>query len=190
MIDGSDVLVGVCAAIDAERKDDAAAILARDYPFVPLKNVGRRYSALQAMRVFARDGFIDRYTGRRLIFPGTLRLLSKFFPIEFPYHRNWRTDACHFAFWELSATVDHLVPISRGGADNEGNWVSTSMLRNAAKANFTIEELGWKLLPCGDIDAWDGLTRWFLRHIEDEFCRSPELRPWTEAAKRTLGDTG
>jgi hypothetical protein len=187
MTDGSDILASVCAAIDDNRRDNAAAILSNKYPFTPLDNVGRHYSAIQSMRVFARDGFIDRYTGKRLVFPGTLRLLSKFFPIEFPFHNNWKTDACHFAFYELFPTVDHLVPVSRGGADHEDNWVSTSMVRNAAKANFTIEELGWHLLPSGDLNQWDGLTRWFLRQIEvqNDLGESDYLRRWAEAAKRT-----
>jgi hypothetical protein len=59
--------------------------------------------------------------------------------------RNWKTDSCHFAFYELFPTIDHVVPISRGGEDEARNRVCTSMLRNAAKANFTIEELGWRM---------------------------------------------
>ena len=189
MIDGSDILVSVCAAVDDRRRDDAAAILSNEYPCMPLKNAGRHYSAIQSMRVFSRDGFIDRYTGKRLVFPGTLRLLSKFFPVEFPFHSNWKTDECHFAFWELSPTIDHVVPLSRGGADHEDNWVSTSMVRNAAKANFTIEELGWQLLPSGDLSQWDGLTHWFLRQIErqHDLASFAYLRMWTEAAKLTIG---
>jgi hypothetical protein len=35
------------------------------------------------MAVFARDGFVDRYSGERLVFPGTLRLLAKLLPNEF-----------------------------------------------------------------------------------------------------------
>jgi hypothetical protein len=106
------------------------------------------------MLVFARDGFIDRYSGRRLVFPGTLRLPSRILPLEFLFHNNWKTDACHFAFYELFPTIDHLVPVSRGGADNESNWVSTSMIRNAAKSNFTVEELGWQTAPPGSLREW------------------------------------
>ena len=102
-------------------------------------------SALQCMQVFARDGFIDRHSGRRLIFPGTLRLVSMLFPETFPFQTNWKADACHFAFYELFPTIDHLIPVSRGGADSDNNRVSTSMVRNAAKANFTIQELGWRM---------------------------------------------
>jgi len=39
-------------------------------------------------RIFARDGFIDRYRGSRLIFPAALRLLSHYLPAEFPFHKN------------------------------------------------------------------------------------------------------
>jgi hypothetical protein len=38
------------------------------------------------MEVFLRDGFLDRYTGSRLIFPATLRMLSQLLPEEFPAH--------------------------------------------------------------------------------------------------------
>ena len=123
--------------------------LTNDYPFTPLANVGRRYTPQQCMSIFVRDGFIDRYSGQRLVFPGTLRLLSMLFPLEFPFHSNWKTDACHFAFYELYPTIDHLVPVSRSGVDSDDNRLSTSMLRNAAKANFTIEELEWTTSSCG-----------------------------------------
>lgn len=108
--DGSDVLARVCGALDGDNPVEAASILSRDYPFRALLNAGRRYSELQCMQVFNRDGFIGRYSGKRLVFPGTLRLLSRLCPAEFPYHKNWKTDACHFAFWELCPTIDHLVP--------------------------------------------------------------------------------
>ena len=137
----SDIFATVCEAVADDRPLVAATILAEEYPFVPLQNVGRRYSAVQSMRVFVRDGFIDRYTGKRLFFPGTLRLISRLLPQQFPFHPNWKTDACHFGFYELFPTIDHLLPVSRGGLDDAGNWVSTSMLKNAAKANFTVEEL-------------------------------------------------
>jgi HNH endonuclease len=54
------------------------------------------------------------------------------------------------AFWEVGATIDHVVPVTRGGADDESNWVTTSMARNSAKMNWTLEELGWTLHPPGN----------------------------------------
>ncbi len=185
-MDGSDVLARVCAQVDAASPEGGAAILAEEYPFQPLANVGRRYSALESTRVFVRDGFIDRYSGRRLVSPGALRLLSRLYPAEFPFHSNWKTDACHFAFYELFPTIDHVRPVSRGGEDSEANWVATSMVRNAAKANFTLEELGWSLTSPGDLAAWDGLTGWFLRQMaaRPELAGDAYLRRWADAASR------
>jgi hypothetical protein len=57
-----------------------------------------------------RDGFCDRYTGRRLVFPGVLRLISELFPKEFPWHPNWKQGVGHSLYWELSPTVDHVIP--------------------------------------------------------------------------------
>jgi hypothetical protein len=136
VIDGSEILTRVCGAVAAGDTAAATSILETNYPFTPLANAGRRYSAAQSLRTFAKDGFIDRYSGRRLVFPGTLRMLSAMFPTLFPFHSNWKTDACHFAFYELFPTVDHLVPVSRGGADAEDNFVTTSMLRKCGKGEL------------------------------------------------------
>jgi hypothetical protein len=74
----------------------------------------------------------------------------------------------HPAYWELFPTIDHVLPVSRSGADSETNWVTTSMLRNAAKANWTLEELGWSLYPSGSLADWDGLTRLFLEFVSSD----------------------
>ena len=83
-------------------------------------------------------------------------------PQEFPAHPNWKMSASHVMYWELCATIDHLVPVSRGGADDKSNYVTTSVLRNSAKAHWTLEELGWTLHPPGLMGSWDGLMGWFL----------------------------
>jgi hypothetical protein len=36
-------------------------------------------------------------------------------PERFPFHPNWKTDVTHPAYWEVSATIDHLTPVTRGG---------------------------------------------------------------------------
>lgn len=137
-------------------------------------------------RVFLRDGFLDRYCGARLVFPGTLRLLSQLLPVEFPAHKNWKMSESHPAFWELFPTIDHVVPVARGGLDDASNWVTTSMLRNSAKAHWTLEELGWRLHAPAPSEQWDGLTGWFLERTEThpELLASPYLRRWRGAALR------
>lgn len=187
MNDKSDVLARACEALERHMPDRASNIITAEYPFSRLPRGERSYTARQSTRIFARDGFIDRYSGRRLVFPGTLRLLSILLPREFPYQSNWKTDECHFAFWDLFPTIDHVVPVTRGGPDSDENWVTTSMLLNQAKANFTLEELGWTLHPANEC-GWDGLTGWFLRQADFrlEVKANPYLRRWHNAARTIL----
>jgi hypothetical protein len=182
------VLAAVCDALSKESADMAADILQREYPFLPEPIIRRSYGVQEAIKVFIRDGFIDRYTGQRLVFPPVLRLISLALPTEFPYHPNWKTDVTHGAYWELSATVDHLIPVTRGGADDESNWVTTSMARNSAKANWTLDQLGWTLHPPGDFSAWDGLIGWCLEYTEahPDLMSSASVRNWCKAAKAEL----
>ena len=94
----------------------------------------------------------------------------------------------HPAFWELGATIDHLIPVTQGGKNDESNLVTTSMARNAAKLNYTIEQLGWTLRERGDFEEWDGLLRWFLQYpainprlLENELIHR-WYQPWRRAA--------
>jgi hypothetical protein len=155
----------VCDSLLAGDAQAAGATARSGYPFAPPQSTGRAYTEAECTRIFIRDGFIDRYSGTQLVFPGTLRLLSRLLPSEFPFHPNWKMTETHMVYWELFPTVDHIVPIARGGADEETNWVTTSMLRNSAKSNWTLEELGWQLVPAGDLQ-WDGLLAWFVEFLK------------------------
>jgi len=182
------VINSVCRALTLGDREQASAIARAEYPFAPASNAGRGYSEYQKTQTFARDGFVDRYSGARLIFPGTLRLLSTVMPEEFPTHPNWKMSECHDAYWELSATIDHVVPVARGGSDDLSNWVTTSQRNNSAKANSTLEELGWSLQPPGRREEWDGLIRWFVTYTEQHsaLVRTEYLRRWRAAAVRVL----
>lgn len=95
-------------------------------------------------------------------------------------------DKCHIAYWELVATIDHVKPIARGGLDEEANWATTSMRRNSIKANWTLEELNWELCPAGDINTWDGMTKWYTEYLEShkEFLKTQYYRNWYNAILR------
>jgi 5-methylcytosine-specific restriction endonuclease McrA len=163
--DGSSALEAVCAALAVNGTDNAHQILTTRYPHARAVEVTRTYSAAQKFAVFRRDGFIDRYTGRRLVNPGVLRLIHVLSPEVFPFHTNWKMTETHIAFWELLPTIDHVVPVAREGADDETNWVTTSMRTNSAKGMWTLDELGWQLQAPGDMCAWDGLTGWFVKYL-------------------------
>lgn len=161
------VVASVCAALRGDTSEATAAILDRDYPFAPEALSKRQFRALDYTRVFICDGFLDRYVGERLVFPAVRRMLSHALPERFPYHPNWKTQVTHPAYWEIGATIDHLVPVTRGGSDEPSNWVTTSMARNSAKMNWTVTELGSELRPPGDFRQWDGLLGWCLQYATD-----------------------
>jgi hypothetical protein len=182
----SQTIQKICDLLLADDMSNASRITRREYPFVIQALAERKYTELESTRIFVRDGFIDRYSGDRLIFPGVLRLISSLLPAEFPFHPSWKMSECHIAYWELSPTIDHVVPVARGGTDDETNWVTTSMLRNSAKSNWTLEELGWKLLPAGDSKEWDGMIGWFVEYIRRDATRLAErkIKRWYNAAIR------
>ncbi|WP_157105329.1 HNH endonuclease [Rhodococcoides kyotonense] len=185
------ILAEACTALTEGEDFRAADILRTKYPFVSTTKVARRYTERQSLRIFHRDGFIDRYSGERLVHPGALRLLSIILPDEFPADPNWAMSRTHIGFWELFPSIDHPVPVARGGPDDDTNWVTTSMLRNSAKAHWTLDELGWSLLPAGDTDTWDGLTAWFLDYLNDRPqlpAAHPYLRRWLSATIALRGE--
>ncbi|RQM32255.1 hypothetical protein TN91_21570 [Rhodococcus ruber] len=181
--DKADILARTVAAITAGEIDQARLILRAEYPFTPVTKAARRYTERQSLRIFYRDGFLDRYSGAQLVHPGALRTLSLIAPEEFPFDPHWATSQSHFAFWELFPTIDHLMPVARGGADEAANWVSTSMLHNSAKAHWTLDELGWTLAPPGDHTRWDGLAGWFVDHLRAhrELLADTYLARWLRA---------
>lgn len=162
----SKIIKQVCNAISSKEVAKAKLILEKSYPFKVLGKSKRSYTKRQMTRVFLRDGFIDRYSGERLVFPPVLRLLSNEMPKEFPYHKNWKMSECHIAYWQLYPTIDHIIPVSRGGIDEESNWVCTSQLKNSAKANWLLEELDWELHEAGNLKEWDGMISWFIDFME------------------------
>lgn len=166
------ILSQVCELLVAGQSVDAAELLRSDYPTRGEQSPRRSWPASRAMRVFVRDKFTDRYSGAPLVFPGTLRAISLLLPNEFPYHRNWRQSQTHPAFWELYPTIDHLIPLARGGSDAEDNVVTTSMVRNSAKGNWLLSELQWAEQLAPPREGWDGLLQWFLIAFE----RFPTLR--------------
>ncbi len=185
-----DAIAEVCAALQRSENDVAAELLRQQYPFDPQPSTPRQYGPVESTRVFIRDGFIDRYSGERLVFPPVLRLISYALPQDFPYHPNWKTKVTHPAYWEVGATVDHLIPVTLGGSDDKSNWVTTSMARNSAKMNWTLEELDWTLHAPGKFSEWDGLLNWFMTYvsIHPESVDGSSVMKWHRAAELGLAE--
>lgn len=146
----------------------AKQIINVEYPFRNPTTKVRKYTDKQKMYQFFKDGFIDRYSGDKLVNPGLLKVISYYMPKDFPYHPHWKMESCHNAYWELVPTIDHIYPIALGGIDTEENWVTTSMLHNSIKCNWTLEQLNWKLYPAGNYKNWDGLTNLFIKLVRKD----------------------
>ena len=154
-----------CTALTAGDIEQAKYIIRTKYPHVkPLKK-RKAFTKKEQVALFMRDGFIDRYSGERLIFPGVLCVLSATLPDVFPCHANWKTDETHQAWWDLFPSIDHIIPLAFGGTNDDDNLVCTSMKRNMAKSTSTLEEIGWTLNPPGKLEDWDGLFGWFMEYV-------------------------
>ncbi len=162
-----EVIERVCSALSKNDIESGRNSIDEGYPFTPMERHARCYSDLRKLQIFTRDGFIDRYSGERLVFPGVLKIFSSVYPDAFPYHKNGKMTLGHMAYWHVMPTIDHIEPYAAGGGNDDDNLVSTSMMNNGVKANYTLQELDWKLYPRGDIRVWDGLTVWFRGYVEE-----------------------
>ncbi len=173
-----------------DRRQACIDFAEENYPFVESISQKRQYSKYQMCKVFLRDGFIDRYSGDKLLFPGLIRLLTLEFPDIFKYHKNWKMSDTHMIYWDLYPTIDHLIPIARGGNDNDINWVTTSMLHNSAKSLWTIEELGWNIHEKGQLNNWDGLVHYFIDFVNKnpEYMQDKYVYSWNLGLIRAIAE--
>lgn len=109
--------------------------------------------------VYQRDRFTCRYCGGRLIPTPIMELIGGLYPDVFPFHPNWKGGETHPAIISRSPVIDHVVPGSAGGdwLDHD-NLVTACWPCNGRKADFTLEQLGWRLLGVPADATWDGLT--------------------------------
>jgi hypothetical protein len=182
------IISRACIALAEGDLEVAKRIVEIEYPHRLLKPNSRHYTEQQSTKIFVRDGFIDRYSGKRLVFPPVLRLLSKLMPEVFPFQKNWKMSECHIAYWQLFPTIDHIIPVGRGGEDEDRNLVTTSMLMNSAKSSWLLDEVGWELSPPGELKDWDGLIHWFMKYVENhsEILNVPYIYKWHKAAIRVI----
>lgn len=184
------LIQNICELLLNDKKQDCVDFANSNYPFIENFPQKRQYSKNQMCKIFLRDGFIDRYSGDKLLFPGLIKILTNEFPDIFKYHRNWKMAETHMIYWDLFPTIDHLLPIARGGVDNENNWVTTSMTRNSAKSNWTINEIGWELHEKGQLENWDGLVNYFIELTNKnlDYEKDNYIREWKISLLKTMNE--
>lgn len=115
--------------------------------------------AAMRVEIATRDNWSCRYCGLRVVAPSALQQLHRQLPTMLP----WGHPAVHEhpAYRVLRCTFDHVVPHSRGGANDSENLVTACGACNFNKGNCSIDEL--QLLdprsrPVNSSD-WDGLFK-------------------------------
>jgi hypothetical protein len=187
------VLEQVCNLLSAGKQDDAQGMLIGQYPHQHTVLDKRKWTDKQKLKLYKEDGFIDRYTGQRLLFPGVLHILTAVLGDAFPFHPRWKMTKCHVAYWHYIPTCDHEIPIARGkengGVDTADNIVTSSQSTNSAKSNFTLEELGWTLREPGKLSDWDGMMSWFETYVAEnpDVLTDKYVNRWAKTLKSVGG---
>jgi len=211
MREHSEIIMDVCLALSDGDRGRGRELILKEYPFDPLARPRKvevrdrptdgatpeareetktfwTEDQAKKMRVFARDGFINRFTGELLVFPATLRLLSREFPKELPYQQSWRLGEVHLVYYDLFACVHQLIPFTRGGKEEESNLITTTMPYVLARSNSLVEEAGWRLTREGYVDEWDGMSTWYVEYVKEhqELRNENYFNMWFNAAKKVL----
>ena len=157
-----DAVAETCAALIAGDATRAAEVIRIKYPHVKPFKRRKIFTRREQIALFMRDGFVDRYSGERLIFPGVLCILSATLPEVFPCQANWKTDETHQAWWDLFPSIDHIVLLAFGGTNDDDNLVCT----------------------------WDGLTAWFMNYVDNNHALllNKDINNWYRALKNFLED--
>ena len=180
----SDIIIKACAAVEKGKIEKAKEIISTNYPYSNFKNNLPETTVSRNLKVFMRDGFIDRYTGEKVILPVALSLLSFIIPDVFPLQKNWKYEGTHQAFYTIRAAVDKVNPADDYDKDLS-TLVTTSYSNKIAKSNANLSDIGWKLLSLEEIEKkrWDGLSGWFMKYLEEHpkfINRDPKIKEWYE----------
>lgn len=111
-------------------------------------------------RVFERDSYRCRYCGTRTI-PLAVLAAAQRAGLQhadvLPCHSNWRRAETDPVFYWQSSTLEHVLPVARGGSvSEESNLVTACWPCQARKGVYLLDELGWELRPIPQRD-WTGL---------------------------------
>ena len=181
----ADVIVYACLALTDDNINTAKKIIEKGFPFSHYVDDKIKLSETEQLKIFLRDGFIDRYTGKKVFLPVVTNILSQAIPEVFPNHPNWKYTETHQAHALFYATVDKIVPSY--SSSNKSNLVTTSYINKIAKANANLEDLGWKLFSLEEIEEemWDGMMEWFINYVEKHqaFLNDNIIANWYKAVR-------
>ena len=126
---------------------------------VPRASRPRMPSTGEQMKVMQRDGFRCRFCESRVIVKDAYRIFTRLLPLQ--ARAGSTNEENHFGLSTLTASIDHLLPYSRGGTNDRENLVTACGPCQFGRNQWTLEEveienpLNYPPL----VDEWDGLTR-------------------------------
>ncbi len=182
---GETLVVAVEVALRAVvkgNKEEALAAL-QQVAFSPPRSAKRTHISRAVMlSVFSRDNFRCRYCRRLVVLGAALRLLSERFPDLLQYHPHGKRDSTHPVYYEILASCDHVLPVSRGGTADEANLVTACARCQFMKSDWLLEELRWTMRPIEP--GWDGLSASFAEAMVSSPVESQELKAWAATVGR------
>lgn len=119
-----------------------------------------RMPSLSVQRaIFVRDGWRCRFCTTRVFSRKARRNLIQWFPKQ--THWDAGEYARHTALYSMAASLDHVVPYSRGGSNDVSNFVTACYCCQCGRGEWTLEEMELidprSVAPV--VDGWDGLSR-------------------------------
>ena len=120
---------------------------------------GRMPSAETQRSIFRRDGWRCRYCGIRVISRGA----RKFLIVTYPTEAKWGAKEFerHAALYSTAASLDHIVPHSRGGQNEISNFVTACYCCQFGRGQYLLSEVEFSNpLDRAPVQSdWDGLSR-------------------------------
>ena len=111
-------------------------------------------------------------------------------PDVFPNHPNWKRDETHQTHEMFNATVKKIIP---NRPADEFNLATAAYKTKAAKANATLEDLGWKILSLEEIAdlRWNGMTGWFMNYVDEhrDLLNTSLIARWYKAVQNSEQDS-
>ena len=120
-------------------------------------------------KVFCRDYWHCRYCSDSVFFSPILKILESISPGHGYYHPNGKSDGMIPLFANKFASVDHIIPVTRGGENSIENYVTSCWECNLMYGNKTHKK--GKPLP-NPINSsgtkWDGLSSLYPKLLDQD----------------------
>ena len=126
---------------------------------VPKEKQPRMPNAAHQLEILRRDGFRCRFCDTKVIAKSIHKTFARAVPDA--ARQGTTNETTHFGISNLTASVDHIIPYSRGGTNDADNLVTACPTCNYGRGNWLLEEVEienpFNYAPI--VDEWDGLTR-------------------------------